>query len=168
MNTIVLEIVEHSSASGMAMYSDCRYTFHTELVHGCSAIVIACLSMFCQFISYLGCLLRPDDLGKDVSSLCFRVFLSILIVHPKGGKPGGARVVTSYIGVVPGYAGSFRYDGVPRIEWGRPRVLTAPFDLLRNCFMVSVVPDIWVPCRSSRKDVRDRMYSSVGHSPRYP
>ena len=148
-----MEIVEHSSASGMAMYSDCRYTFHTELVHGCSAIVIACLSMFCQFISYLGCLLRPDDLGNDVGSLCFRVFLSILIVHPKGGRPGSARVVTSYTGVVPGYAGSFEYDGAPRIDWGRPRVVIALFGLPRSCFVVSVVPDIQIPCRSSCKDV---------------
>ena len=150
------------------MYSDCRYAFHTELVHGCLAIWIACLATFCLFISYLGCLLRPDDLGKDIGLLCFRACLSVLLVHPKGGRPEDTRIVTSYMGVLPRYAGSFRYDGVPWIEWGRPRVLTAPFGLLRNCFMVSVVPDIWVPCRSSRKDVRDRMYSSVGHSPRYP
>jgi hypothetical protein len=84
------------------MYSDCRYAFHTELVHGCLAIWIACLAMFCLFISYLGCLLRPDDLGKDVGSLCFRACLSVLLVHPKGGRPRGARLMTSYTGVVPG------------------------------------------------------------------
>ena len=39
--------------------------------------------------------------------------ISILPVHPKGGGPGGARVVTSYAGMVPGFAGSFGYDGAP-------------------------------------------------------
>jgi hypothetical protein len=61
-------------------------------------------------------LLRPDDLGKDIGSLCFRASLSILPVHPKGGGPGGARVVTSYAGMVPGYAGSFGYDSAPRCD----------------------------------------------------
>jgi len=84
-----LEVVEHSSTSGVAMYSDCRYAFHTELVHGCLAIWIACLAMFCLFISYLGCLLRPDDLGKDVGLLCFRACLSVLLVHPKGWETRG-------------------------------------------------------------------------------
>jgi len=99
-----LEVVDDSSASGMTIYSDCCDTFHIELVHGCLAILIACLAMFCLFINYHGCLLRPYDLGKDVGSLCFRACLSILLVHPKGGRPGSARVVTSYTGVVPGYA----------------------------------------------------------------
>ena len=71
-------------------------------------------------------MLRPDDLGKDIGSLCFRACLSILPVHPKGGGPGGARVVTSYVGMVPGYAGSLEYDGAPRFDWDRPRVVTAP------------------------------------------
>ena len=135
------------------MYSDCHYTFHTELVHGCLAILIACIAMLCLFISYLGCLLRPDDLGKDVGSSCFRACISISLVHPMGGRPGGTRVVTSYTGVVPGYAGSFGYDGAPRIDWGRPPVVTAPFGPPRSCFVVSVVPDVQVPCRSSCQDV---------------
>ena len=100
----------------MAIYSDRRYTFHTELVHGFSAILIACLAKLYLFISYLGCLLRPDDLGKDVGSLCFRACLSVLLVHPKGGRPGGAMVVTSYTGVVPGYTGSFRCDHAPQVN----------------------------------------------------
>ena len=111
-----MEVVEHSSASSMAMYSDCRYTFHTELVHGCSAILIACLAILYLFISYLGCLLRPYDLGKDVGSLCFRACLSILLVHPKGGRHRDARVVTSYTGMVLEYAGSLRYDHAPQCD----------------------------------------------------
>ena len=61
-------------------------------------------------------MLRLDDLGKDIGLLCFRACLSILPVHPKGGRPGGARVVTSYVGMVPGYAGFFGYDGVTGVD----------------------------------------------------
>ena len=57
--------------------------------------------------------------------LCFRAYLSILPVHSKSGGPGGAKVVTSYAGMVPGYAGSFRYDGAPWCDWGRPQLVTA-------------------------------------------
>jgi hypothetical protein len=133
------------------MYSDCHYTFHTEFVHGCSAILIACLAMLCLSISYLSCLLRSHDLG--IGSLCFRACLSVLLVHPKGGRSGDAWVVTSYTGVVPRYAGSFGYDGALWIDWGRSRVVTAAFGPPRSCFVVSVVPDVRVPCRSSCKDV---------------
>ena len=109
----------------MALYSNSRYAIHTELVLGYLAIFLACLALICALSSYTSCLLRPDDLGKDISSLCFRACLSILPVHPKGGGPGGARVVTSYAGMVPGYAGSFGYDGAPRCDWDRPQVVTA-------------------------------------------
>ena len=64
-------------------------------------------------------MLRPDDLGKDIGSLCFQACLSILPVHPKGGGPGDARVVTSYAGMVLGYAESFGYDDALRCDWGR-------------------------------------------------
>jgi hypothetical protein len=57
--------------------------------------------------------IRPGELSKDIGSLCLWACLSTLLVHPKGGRPGGARVVTSYTGVVPGYAGSFGYDHAP-------------------------------------------------------
>ena len=43
----------------------------------------------------------------------------------KGGGPGGAGVVTSYAGTVPGYAGSLGYDGATRFDWGRLQVVTA-------------------------------------------
>ena len=61
-------------------------------------------------------LVRPDDLGTDRGSLCFWACSSILLVHPKGGRPGDARVVTSYMSVVLGYAGSFEYDQVPQCD----------------------------------------------------
>ena len=48
------------------------------------------------------CMLRPDDLGKDIGSLCFQACLRVLLVHPKGGRPGDARVVIAYTGVVLG------------------------------------------------------------------
>ena len=94
----------------MALYSNYRYAVHKEFVHGY-------LAMFCSLSSYTSCLLRLDDLGKDIDLLCFQAYLSILPVHPKGGGPGGAMVVTSYAGLVPGYAGSLGYDGAPRFDW---------------------------------------------------
>ena len=99
----------------MTLYSDFHYAIHTESIHGYLAMFLACLALICALSSYTSCLLRPDDLGKDISSLCFRAYLSILPVHPKGGEPGGAKVVTSYAGMVPGYAGSLGYDGAPRL-----------------------------------------------------
>src|SRR6185437_10550240 len=109
----------------MALYFDFRYAIHSEFVLGYLAMFLACLALICALSSYTSCLLRPDDLGKNIGSLCFRAYLSILPVHSKGEGPGGARVVTSYAGMVPGYAGSFRYDGAPWFDWGRPQVVTA-------------------------------------------
>ena len=54
---------------------------------------IACLALISVYPSYSSCMLRPDDLGKDIGSLCFRTCLSILPVHSKSGGPGGAKVV---------------------------------------------------------------------------
>ena len=79
---------------------------------------VACLALICALPSYSSYMLRPDDLGKDIDSLFIRARHSILPVHPKGGGPGGARVVTSYAGMVSGYAGSFGYDGAPQCDWG--------------------------------------------------
>ena len=73
----------------MALYSDYHYAIHKEFVLGYLAMFLACLAKFCSYSSCTSCLLRPDDLGKDISSLCFRAYLSILPVHPKGGGPGG-------------------------------------------------------------------------------
>ena len=115
-NPVVLRVGEQSSASGMALYSDFLYAIHIEFVLGYLAMFLACLVLISVLSSYSSCLLRPDDLGKDIGSLCFRAFLSILPVHPKGGGPEGARVVTSYTGMVPGYAGSFGYDGAPQCD----------------------------------------------------
>ena len=109
----------------MALYSDYRYAIHKEFVLDYLAMFLACVAKFYSYSSCISCLLRLDDLGKDIGSLCFRACLSILPIHPKGGGPGGARVVTSYAGMVPGYAVSFRYDGTPRCDWGRPKVVTA-------------------------------------------
>ena len=74
------------------------------------------LLVYSLFMSYISCLLRPDDLCKDIGSLCLWACLSILLVHPKVGRPGGARIVTSYTRVVLGYVGSFGYDGAPWID----------------------------------------------------
>ena len=61
-------------------------------------------------------MIRPDDPGMDIGSLCFRACSSVLLVHLKGGSLGDTRVVTSYTGVVLGYAGSFGYDHAPRCD----------------------------------------------------
>ena len=119
-NPVVLGVGEQSSASGMALYSDFLYINHSEFVLGYLAMFLACLALIYALPSYSSCMLRPNDLGKDIGLLCFRACLSILPIHPKGGGPGGARVVTSYAGMVPRYAGSFGYDGAPRCDWGRP------------------------------------------------
>ena len=84
----MLGVGEQSSTTGMALYSDIRYAIHTEFVLGYLAMFLDCLVLICALSSYTSCLLRPDDLGKDISSLCFRAYLSILLVHPKGGDPG--------------------------------------------------------------------------------
>ena len=75
----------------MALYSGFRYAIHIEFVLGYLAMFIACLALICALSSYTSCLLRPDDMGKDIGSLCFRAYLSILPVHPKGGDPGVLR-----------------------------------------------------------------------------
>ena len=72
----------------MALYSDFCYAIHIEFILGYLAMFIACLTLICALLSYSSCMLRPDDLGKDIGSLCFRAYLSILPVHPKGGGPG--------------------------------------------------------------------------------
>jgi hypothetical protein len=109
----------------MVLYSDYHYDIHTEFVHGYLAMFLTCFAMICSSSSYTSCLLRPDNLGKDIASLCFRACHSILPVHPKGGVPGDVKVMTSYAGMVPGYAGSLGYDGAPRFDWGRPQMVTA-------------------------------------------
>ena len=86
----------------MALYSNFRYAIHIEFVLGYRAMFVACLALICALTSYTSCLLRPDDLHKDIGLLCFRACLSILPVHSKGGGLGGARVVTSYAGMVLG------------------------------------------------------------------
>ena len=72
----------------MALYSDFHYAIYSEYVLGYLAMFVACLALICALSSYTSCLLRPDDLGKDISLLCFRACLSILPVQSKGGDPG--------------------------------------------------------------------------------
>jgi hypothetical protein len=135
----------------MALYSTCQYSIHKELSHGCYAILIVYHTMPCSSISYALYMFRPDVLSKNIGSLCLWSYLSALLVHPKGGRPGGARVVTSYTGVVLGYAGSLGYDHAPRCCRGRRQVLTALFVHYGSFAMVSVVPHVQVWCRNSER-----------------
>ena len=165
----------------MALYSTCRYSIRNiELSCGCSASSVAYPALCCYaallvrpfisliFTSYMLCMLRPDDRGKDIGSSCLRAYLSVLLVHPKGGSLGDTKVDTSYMGVVPGYAGSFRYARAPRSCRGSPRKVTTPLVRHSVLAVVSVVPHVRVRGRSSCKDVTPRMYFGVGHSPQYP
>ena len=79
----------------MALYLTCQYSiYNIELCHGFFTILIAYQSMLSSFMSCVTDMVRPDDLGTDIGSLCFRACSSVLLVHPKGGRPGDARVVT--------------------------------------------------------------------------
>jgi hypothetical protein len=156
----------------MVLYLTCQTSIHNiEFCHGCFAILIVYQSMLSSFISYATVLVRPDDPGTDRGSLCFRACSSVLLVHPKGGRPGGTRVVTSYTSVVLGYAGSFGYDRAPRCDWGRRQVVTA-LSVRRNSGVAfSVLPDIRVRCRSSCKEVtglvvlQSGTFSPLSHFP---
>ena len=152
----------------MALYSDFLYANHSEFVLGYLAMFIACLALISVYPSYSSCMLRPDDLGKDIGSLCFRACLSILPVHPKGGGPGGARVVTSYACMVPGYARSLRYDGAPQCDWGRPQVVTALSVRREAASRLAYSPTFGYGVGIHAKMKRDLMFSSAGHSPRCP
>jgi hypothetical protein len=80
----------------MALYSTCQTSIHNiELCHGCFAISIVYQSMLSLFMSYAKVLIRLDDPGKDRGLLCFWACSSVLLVHPKGGRPRDARIVTS-------------------------------------------------------------------------
>ena len=125
--------------------------------------------MLRSFISYATVLDRLDDTATDKGSLCFQS--SVLLVHLKGGRPGGTRVVTSYTSVVLGYAGSFGYDHAPRCDWGRWQVVTALPVHHNICVAISALPDVRVWCRSSCKEVtgldvlRYGTFSPLSHFP---
>jgi hypothetical protein len=107
--------------------------------------------MPCSSISYALYVVRPGVLSKFIGSLCLWACLSTLLVHPKGGRSGDARVLTLYTGVVPGYAGSLGYNHAPWCCRGRRLVVIALSVLYRSFVVVSVVPHIRVRCRSSER-----------------
>ena len=152
------------------MYPTCQTSIHNiEFCHGCFTILIVYQSMLRSFISYAMVLVRPDEPGTDRGSLCFRACSSVLLVHLKGGRPGGTRVVTSYTRAALGYAGSFGYDRAPRCDWGRRQVVKA-LSVRRNSGVAfSVLPDVRVRCRSSCKEVTElyviqcRTFSPLSH-----
>ena len=134
----------------MALYPTSQTSIHNiEMCHGCFTILIVYQSMLGSFMSYAKVLVRPDDPGMDRDSLCFRACSSVLLVHSKGGRLGGTRVVTSYTSVVLEYAGSFGYDLAPQCDWGRRQVVTALSVQRNRCVVFRVFPDVRVQCRSS-------------------
>jgi hypothetical protein len=136
----------------MALYSTFQYPIrNAELSHGCYAILIVYHIMPCSSISYALYVVRSDVLSKDIGLLYLWACLSTLFVHPKGGRLGDTRVVTSYTGTVPGYAGSFGYDHAPQCCRGRRHVVTAISIRYGSFAVVSVVPHVRVWCRSSER-----------------
>jgi hypothetical protein len=152
----------------MALYSDFCYAIHIEFVLGYLAMFLACLVLICALSSYTSGLLRPDDLGKDIGSLSFRAYLSILPIHPKGGGPGGAKVVTSYACMVLEYAVSLGYDGAPRFDWGRPQVVTALSVRREAASRLAYSSTFRYRVGVHGKMKQDWMFSSAGHSPLCP
>jgi hypothetical protein len=135
----------------MALYLTCQYFIHNaELSHGCYAILIVYHTMPCSSISYALYVVRPGVLSKAIGSLCLWACLSTLLVHPKCGRRGGAKVVSSYTVVVLGYMGSFRYDHAPRCCRGRLQVVTTLSIHYGSFAVVSVVPHV---CNGVLKDV---------------
>ena len=140
---VLLRVGERSLALDMALYSNYQLSIHNiELCHGFYTISIVYQSIFWLFMCYAKDMVRPDDPGTDIGLLCFRTCSSVLLVHPKGGRPGDARVVTSFAGVVLGYAGSFGYDRAPRCDWGRREVVTAVFVRHNSGVAINALPDI--------------------------
>ena len=92
---------------------------------------------------------------------------SYLSIRRVGG-PKGARVVTSYAGMVLGYAGSFRYDGAPRFDWGRPQVVTALSVCREAASRLAYSPTFGYCVGVHAKMKRYWMFSSAGHSPQNP
>jgi len=156
----------------MTLYPTCQTSVHNiEICHGCFTILIVYQSMLSLFMSCATILVRPDDPSMDRGSLCLRACSSILLVHPKGGRPGDARVVTSCTSVVLGYAGSFRYDRAPLCDWGTRQVVSALSVRCNSSVAFSVLPDVRVRCRSSCKEVtgldvlRCGTFSPLSHFP---
>jgi hypothetical protein len=77
-------------------------------------------------------------------------------------------VVTSYAGMVPGYAGSLGYDSDPRFDLGRPQVVTALSVLWEAASQLLYSPTFGYHVGVDAKMKRDWMFSSAGHSPRCP
>jgi hypothetical protein len=117
----------------------------------------------CSSIIYVIYVVRPDELSKDIGLLCLQAYLSILLVHPKGGRLGDARVVTAYTSEVLGYAGSLRYDHAPRYCRGRRQVVTV-LSATTSSSWLEKSPMFWYGV-GVLKDVTTLTAPGSGHSP---
>ena len=72
----------------MALYSGFLYAIHIEFILGYLAMFVACLALICALPSYSSYMLRTDDLGKDIGSLCFRLALASYLSIRRVGDPG--------------------------------------------------------------------------------
>ena len=72
----------------MALYSDYRYAIHIEFVHGYLAMFLACFAMISLSSSYISCLLRPYDPGKDIVRCASGFALASYLPIRRVGDPG--------------------------------------------------------------------------------
>ena len=103
-------------------------------------------------------------------SVCCAFGLALASYLPirRWGGPGGARVVTLYANMGLRYVGSFGYDGAPRCDWGRPRVVTA-LSVHREAASRLAYSPMFGYCVGVHAMMKqDWMFSSAGHSPRCP
>ena len=72
----------------MALYSDFHYAVHIEFILGYFAMFVACLALIYALSSYTSCLLRLEDLGKDIGSCAFGLALASYLSIRRVGDPG--------------------------------------------------------------------------------
>jgi hypothetical protein len=108
----------------MAFYSTYWYSIY-EMEYYLYVTLVICCIMLCLYPSYIMCEDRLVDLSHDIGSLCLQACSSSLLVHPKGGRPGGARVVIFCMGMVLGYDKNLQIWLCPTVLRGRPQVVTA-------------------------------------------
>ena len=118
-----------------------EYSFHViimtyELAYSFYAMILTwatlCLTIHTTCMSRGRAMLRWRFIipsGLPMSYACWSI----------GSESQGMWVVSLYTGVVPGYTGTFRYDGTPRLRVG---------DRWRQPYPSFVIPHVWVLCKS--------------------
>jgi hypothetical protein len=118
--------VEQPSTSSMALYSTCqKYIYNLDYLHGCYAILVVCHTMLYAFSNYAIHMLRLEIHAKATVWCALWACSSSLLVHPKGGRPGGLEPVPYTQVWCSGITGSIEYDHIPWCCRGRRQVVIA-------------------------------------------